>query len=57
MLVLAFIFHFGLTKFDRYRYDGLYIVEKAWIEPGNNPGRFKVVKFAFKVLNLVASSF
>ncbi|KAG8678813.1 hypothetical protein FRC09_019520, partial [Ceratobasidium sp. 395] len=23
-----------------YRYDGIYVVEKAWIEPGNNPGRF-----------------
>jgi len=33
-----------------YRYDGLYIVEKAWIGPGNNPGRFKVVKLAFKRL-------
>jgi E3 ubiquitin-protein ligase UHRF1 len=33
----------------RYRYDGLYIVEKAWTEPGLNPQGYKVVKFAFKV--------
>ncbi|KAJ8084039.1 hypothetical protein PM082_002806 [Marasmius tenuissimus] len=32
-----------------YRYDGLYIVEKAWMEKGLNPGGFKVCKFAFKV--------
>ncbi|QRV81673.1 E3 ubiquitin-protein ligase UHRF1 [Ceratobasidium sp. AG-Ba] len=31
-----------------YRYDGIYVVEKAWLEPGNNPGRFKVCKFAFR---------
>ncbi|KAG9083232.1 hypothetical protein FS749_006204 [Ceratobasidium sp. UAMH 11750] len=31
-----------------YRYDGIYVVEKAWIEPGNNPGRFDVCKFAFR---------
>ncbi|KAG9119234.1 hypothetical protein FRC07_005825 [Ceratobasidium sp. 392] len=31
-----------------YRYDGIYVVEKAWIEPGNNPGRFVVCKFAFR---------
>ncbi len=34
---------------SRYRYDGLYIVEKAWTEPGLNPQGYKVVKFAFKV--------
>ncbi|KAH7100242.1 PUA-like domain-containing protein [Auriculariales sp. MPI-PUGE-AT-0066] len=33
-----------------YRYDGLYQVEKAWIEPGLNKGRFKVCKFIFKRL-------
>ena len=48
-------FNFTLTYSYRYRYDGLYVVEKAWIEPGNNPGGFKVVKFAFKVLNLSLS--
>ncbi|KZW02419.1 SRA-YDG protein, partial [Exidia glandulosa HHB12029] len=31
-----------------YRYDGLYTVEKAWMEPGLNPGRYKVCKFALK---------
>ncbi|KAF8597604.1 hypothetical protein BDV93DRAFT_527279 [Ceratobasidium sp. AG-I] len=33
---------------DGYRYDGIYIVERAWIAPGNNPGRFNVCKFAFR---------
>lgn len=33
-----------------YRYDGLYIVEKAWSEAGLNPKGYKVVKFAFKRL-------
>ncbi|EJU01741.1 hypothetical protein DACRYDRAFT_66665 [Dacryopinax primogenitus] len=31
---------------EGYRYDGLYIVEKAWMETGLNPGGFKVCKFA-----------
>ncbi|KAG6813267.1 hypothetical protein H0H92_012681 [Tricholoma furcatifolium] len=34
----------------RYRYDGLYKVEKAWIEEGLNPGKYLVCKFAFKRL-------
>ncbi|EIW86679.1 hypothetical protein CONPUDRAFT_115281 [Coniophora puteana RWD-64-598 SS2] len=33
-----------------YRYDGLYIVEKAWMEPGLNAKGWKVCKFAFKRL-------
>ncbi|EIN13715.1 hypothetical protein PUNSTDRAFT_140194 [Punctularia strigosozonata HHB-11173 SS5] len=33
-----------------YRYDGLYKVEKAWLEEGLNPKRLKVCKFAFKRL-------
>ncbi|KAG6911944.1 hypothetical protein DXG01_000192 [Tephrocybe rancida] len=35
---------------EGYRYDGLYKVEKAWIEEGLNPGKFLVCKFAFKVI-------
>ncbi|KAJ3494621.1 hypothetical protein NMY22_g20046 [Coprinellus aureogranulatus] len=35
---------------EGYRYDGLYIVEKAWIERGLNRGGFKVCKYAFKRL-------
>ncbi|CUA76455.1 hypothetical protein RSOLAG22IIIB_06286 [Rhizoctonia solani] len=31
-----------------YRYDGLYIVERAWMDPGNNPKKWKVCKFAFR---------
>ncbi|EJD47650.1 hypothetical protein AURDEDRAFT_183834 [Auricularia subglabra TFB-10046 SS5] len=31
-----------------YRYDGLYRVEKAWMERGLNPGGFQVCKFALK---------
>ncbi|KAK0208329.1 PUA-like domain-containing protein [Desarmillaria ectypa] len=34
----------------RYRYDGLYHVEKAWIEKGLNPDGYLVCKFAFKRL-------
>lgn len=33
---------------EGYRYDGLYTVEKAWMEKGLNPHGFKVCKFAFK---------
>jgi len=33
---------------EGYRYDGLYTVEKAWMERGLNPKGFKVCKFAFK---------
>ncbi|KAK1217637.1 hypothetical protein PQX77_019710 [Marasmius sp. AFHP31] len=40
------------APFEGYRYDGLYIVEKAWMEKGLNPGGFKVCKFAFKVCSL-----
>ncbi|KAJ7293610.1 PUA-like domain-containing protein [Mycena rebaudengoi] len=35
---------------EGYRYDGLYIVEKAWMEKGLNPKGFLVCKFAFKRL-------
>ncbi|EJD47651.1 hypothetical protein AURDEDRAFT_102357 [Auricularia subglabra TFB-10046 SS5] len=31
-----------------YRYDGLYRVEKAWMEQGLNQGGFQVCKFALK---------
>ncbi|CAE6362736.1 unnamed protein product [Rhizoctonia solani] len=31
-----------------YRYDGLYIVERAWMDRGNNPKGWKVCKFAFR---------
>ncbi|KAI0068481.1 hypothetical protein BV25DRAFT_3 [Artomyces pyxidatus] len=33
---------------EGYRYDGLYTVEKAWMERGLNPKGFLVCKFAFK---------
>ncbi|KIY71607.1 hypothetical protein CYLTODRAFT_441129 [Cylindrobasidium torrendii FP15055 ss-10] len=33
-----------------YRYDGLYEVQKAWMEKGINKGGHKVCKFAFKRL-------
>ncbi|KAG8831563.1 hypothetical protein FRC18_006313 [Serendipita sp. 400] len=33
-----------------YRYDGLYVVERAWMEPGLNENGYKVVKYAFKRL-------
>ncbi|KAI0303904.1 PUA-like domain-containing protein [Russula brevipes] len=35
---------------EGYRYDGLYIVEKAWMEPGLNNGGFLVCKFIFRRL-------
>ncbi|RDB28964.1 E3 ubiquitin-protein ligase ORTHRUS 5 [Hypsizygus marmoreus] len=33
---------------EGYRYDGLYKVEKAWMEKGLNPKGYLVCKFAFK---------
>ncbi|KAJ8522541.1 hypothetical protein ONZ45_g907 [Pleurotus djamor] len=33
---------------EGYRYDGLYIVDKAWMEKGLNPGGFLVCKYTFK---------
>ncbi|KAG8890714.1 hypothetical protein FRB98_006218 [Tulasnella sp. 332] len=33
---------------EGYRYDGLYTVEKAWMERGINKRGYKVCKFAFK---------
>ncbi|KAH9965754.1 PUA-like domain-containing protein [Russula dissimulans] len=33
---------------EGYRYDGLYIVEKAWVERGLNDGGFLVCKFVFR---------
>ncbi|KAI0365226.1 hypothetical protein BV20DRAFT_954754 [Pilatotrama ljubarskyi] len=35
---------------EGYRYDGLYTVEKAWMERGLNEGGFLVCKFALKRL-------
>jgi E3 ubiquitin-protein ligase UHRF1 len=34
---------------DSYRYDGLYVVEKAWLEKGMNANGYLVCKFALKV--------
>ncbi|KAJ1302291.1 hypothetical protein OPQ81_001108 [Rhizoctonia solani] len=31
-----------------YRYDGLYVVERAWMDRGNNPKGWQVCKFAFR---------
>ncbi|KXN89993.1 E3 ubiquitin-protein ligase UHRF1, partial [Leucoagaricus sp. SymC.cos] len=36
---------------EGYRYDGLYTVEKAWLEKGLNPKGYLVCKFAFKRLS------
>ncbi|THH15984.1 hypothetical protein EW146_g4588 [Bondarzewia mesenterica] len=33
---------------EGYRYDGLYVVEKAWMETGLNPKGYQVCKFALK---------
>jgi len=35
---------------EGYRYDGLYVVENAWMEPGLNDGGFLVCKFIFRRL-------
>ncbi|KAF5374730.1 hypothetical protein D9758_000253 [Tetrapyrgos nigripes] len=35
---------------EGYRYDGLYSVERAWMEKGLNPQGYLVCKFAFKRL-------
>jgi E3 ubiquitin-protein ligase UHRF1 len=34
---------------EGYRYDGLYVVEKAWRAPGLNEKGFLVCKYIFKV--------
>jgi hypothetical protein len=34
---------------EGYRYDGLYVVEKAWRAPGLNDKGFLVCKYIFKV--------
>jgi len=36
------------APFEGYRYDGLYTVEKAWMEEGLNDGGYLVCKFAFR---------
>jgi len=36
------------APFEGYRYDGLYTVEKAWMEKGLNDGGYLVCKFAFR---------
>ncbi|KAJ6610025.1 PUA-like domain-containing protein [Mycena sp. CBHHK59/15] len=38
------------APYEGYRYDGLYIVEKAWMEKGLNDKGYLVCKFAFKRL-------
>ncbi|ESK88898.1 uhrf1 protein [Moniliophthora roreri MCA 2997] len=38
------------APYEGYRYDGLYIVEKVWMEKGLNAKGFLVCKFAFKRL-------
>ncbi|PSS37713.1 hypothetical protein PHLCEN_2v406 [Hermanssonia centrifuga] len=38
---------------EGYRYDGLYTVEKAWMEKGLNSAGHKVCKFIFKVFDLI----
>ncbi|KAF8807436.1 hypothetical protein BYT27DRAFT_7189517 [Phlegmacium glaucopus] len=38
------------APYEGYRYDGLYRVEKAWLEKGLNPKGYLVCKFAFKRL-------
>ncbi|KAF9069050.1 PUA-like domain-containing protein [Rhodocollybia butyracea] len=35
---------------EGYRYDGLYVVEKAWMEKGLNPKGYLVCKYLFKRL-------
>ncbi|KAH6917353.1 PUA-like domain-containing protein [Coprinopsis sp. MPI-PUGE-AT-0042] len=38
------------APYEGYRYDGLYVVERAWMARGNNPKGFQVCKYAFKRL-------
>ncbi|KAK7058943.1 hypothetical protein VNI00_001567 [Paramarasmius palmivorus] len=38
------------APYEGYRYDGLYVVEKVWMEKGLNSKGYKVCKFAFKRL-------
>ncbi|KAF9270246.1 hypothetical protein L218DRAFT_23267 [Marasmius fiardii PR-910] len=49
-VIRGYKLHSPYAPYEGYRYDGLYIVEKAWMEKGLNPKGLKVCKFAFKRL-------
>ncbi|VDB86462.1 unnamed protein product [Peniophora sp. CBMAI 1063] len=47
-VIRGYKLHSEYAPVEGYRYDGLYTVEKAWQEPGMNPGGYLVCKFALK---------
>ncbi|OBZ79154.1 E3 ubiquitin-protein ligase UHRF1 [Grifola frondosa] len=47
-VIRGYKLHSPFAPAEGYRYDGLYTVEKAWMERGLNPKGYKVCKFAFK---------
>ncbi|KAI0639377.1 hypothetical protein C8Q77DRAFT_1044898 [Trametes polyzona] len=49
-VIRGYKLHSEYAPAEGYRYDGLYTVEKAWMERGLNAGGFMVCKFALKRL-------
>lgn len=49
-VIRGFKLHSEFAPAEGYRYDGLYTVEKAWMEKGMNPKGYLVCKFAFRRL-------
>ncbi|TFK57273.1 hypothetical protein OE88DRAFT_1715965 [Heliocybe sulcata] len=49
-VIRGFKLHSQFAPAEGYRYDGLYTIEKAWLEKGLNPHGYLVCKFAFKRL-------
>ncbi|KAG9013548.1 hypothetical protein FRB94_002142 [Tulasnella sp. JGI-2019a] len=47
-VIRGFKLHSKYAPVEGYRYDGLYTIEKAWMERGINKQGFKVCKYAFK---------
>ncbi|KAI0265213.1 PUA-like domain-containing protein [Gloeopeniophorella convolvens] len=47
-VIRGYKLHSPYAPVEGYRYDGIYTVERAWMEGGLNPGGFLVCKFAFQ---------
>ncbi|KAG8945284.1 hypothetical protein FRC04_001061 [Tulasnella sp. 424] len=47
-VIRGYKLHSKFAPVEGYRYDGLYTVEKAWMEKGLNKGGFLVCKYALK---------
>ncbi|KAG9016268.1 hypothetical protein FRB90_003558 [Tulasnella sp. 427] len=49
-VIRGYKLHSKYAPAEGYRYDGLYTVERAWMEKGLNKGGFKVCKYALRRL-------